>query len=120
MAWGSVDVEEQRMRFVVAVSRQEKPLQQLCHEFGISRPTGYQWWRRYQAGGYRAVVEKSRRPHHSPGRTSSVVEQRVVEMRRQRQDWGARKLQVLLQGEGIELPVITVHRILLRHGLVRA
>jgi hypothetical protein len=39
MAWGSVDVEEQRMRFVVAVSRREKPLQQLCLEFGISRPT---------------------------------------------------------------------------------
>src|SRR5207253_2955391 len=38
----------------------------------------------------------------------------------QRPDWGARKLQVLLEQEGIELPVITVHRILLRHGLVRA
>jgi hypothetical protein len=34
MAWGSVDVEEQRMRFVVAVSRQEKPLQQLCQQLG--------------------------------------------------------------------------------------
>lgn len=119
MAWGSVDVEEQRLRFVVAVSRREKPLQQLCQEFGISRPTGYQWWRRYQAGGYRAVVEKSRRPHSSPGRTSHAVEQRVVELRQQRPDWGARKLQVLLQQEGIALPVITVHRILLRQGLVQ-
>jgi transposase InsO family protein len=119
MAWGNVDVDEQRMRFVIAVSRREKPLQQLCQEFGISRPTGYAWWRRYQAGGYKAVVEKSRRPHHSPGQTSNAVEQRVIQMRQQRPDWGARKLQVLLEQEGIELPVITVHRILLRHGLVR-
>jgi hypothetical protein len=41
-----------------------------------------------------------------------------VELRQQRPDWRARKLQVLLQQEGIALPVITVHRILLRRGLV--
>jgi transposase len=69
MTWGSVDIEEQRMRFVIAASRREKPLRQLCQEFEISRPTGYQGWKRYQAGGYQAVVEKSRRPKHSPKRT---------------------------------------------------
>ncbi len=34
-------------------------------------------------------------------------------------DWGARKLAVLLDRQGIELPSSTVHRVLLRHGLVR-
>src|ERR1700749_4300777 len=97
MAWGSVDIEEQRMRFVIAASRKEKPLQQLCKEFEISRPTGYQWWKRYQAGGYPAVAEKSRRPHNSPGRTQALIEQRVIELRQQRPDGGARKLQVFLQ-----------------------
>jgi transposase InsO family protein len=120
MAWGSVDVEEQRMRFVIAASRKQRPLQQLCQEFEISRPTGYQWLRRYQAGGYQAVVEKSRRPHHSPGRTAKKIEERVVELRRQRPDWGARKLGWLLSQEGIDLPVITIHRILLRYDLVLA
>ena len=43
----------------------------------------------------------------------------MVELRQQRPDWGARKLQVVLADEGIHLPVITVHRILLRRGLVR-
>ena len=43
----------------------------------------------------------------------------MLEVRRERPDWGARKLQYLLEQEGIELPVITVHRILLRHDLVR-
>jgi transposase InsO family protein len=119
MAWRTVDVEEQRVRFVVRASRREKPLQQLCKEFGISRPTGYEWLRRYQAGGIAGVVERSRRPHHSPEKTPAAVEQRVVELRRQRPDWGARKVRVLLQREGIDLPVITAHRILLRHGLVR-
>ncbi|HJX85509.1 MAG TPA: IS481 family transposase [Candidatus Angelobacter sp.] len=119
MAWGNVDVEEQRMRFVIAVSRKEKPFNQLCAEFDISRPTGYEWWKRYQAGGHKAVVEKSRRPHHSPEHTAAKVEARIVELRRQFPDWGARKLQVVLQRQNLELPVITIHRILLRHGLVR-
>jgi len=44
----------------------------------------------------------------------------VEQLRRERPDWGARKLAVLLRAEGIELPVVTVHRILLRRGLVRA
>jgi transposase InsO family protein len=119
MAWGTVNVDEQRMRFVVCASRREKTMQQLCEEFEISRPTGYQWLRRYQAGGIAGVVEKSRRPQQSPTQTVSELEERVVELRQQRPDWGARKLQVLLADEGIHLPVITVHRILLRRGLVR-
>jgi transposase InsO family protein len=94
-------------------------MQQLCEEFQISRPTGYEWLRRYRSGGIAGVVEKSRRPHGSPGQTAAATEQRVVELRQQRPDWGARKLQVLLQQEGLPLPVITLHRILLRRGLVR-
>ena len=35
-------------------------------------------------------------------------------LRQQRPDWGAHKLQVLLKQAGVDLPVITVHRILLR------
>ena len=34
-------------------------------------------------------------------------------------DWGARKLRVVLAREGVELPRNTIHRILLRHDLVR-
>jgi transposase InsO family protein len=119
MAWGKVDIEEQRMRFVIAASRREKPFVRLCQEFEISRPTGYEWWKRYQSGGYRAVAEKSRRPHRSPQRTAEQIEERVLELRRQFPDWGARKLRVVLQQTGLALPVITIHRILLRHDLVR-
>jgi transposase InsO family protein len=120
MAWGMVNVDEQRVRFVVSAKRGEKTMSALCEEFAISRPTGYQWLRRYTAEGIAGVVEKSRRPHQSPAQTASDLEERVVELRQQRPDWGARKLRVLLADEGIHLPVITVHRILLRRGLVRA
>lgn len=119
MAWNSVDIEEQRVRFVVAASRQEKPLRALCGEFGISRPTGYLWLRRYREQGLAGMAEQSRRPHASPRRTATELEQGVVAVRQRYPDWGARKLRVVLGKQGVELPAGTIHRILLRHNLVR-
>jgi transposase InsO family protein len=119
MAWGTVNIDEQRMRFVVSAKRGERTMRELCEEFEISRPTGYEWLRRYTASGIAGVVEKSRRPLRSPRQTAQEIEERVVELRERRPDWGARKLQVLLAKEGVDLPVITVHRILLRRGLLR-
>ena len=119
MAWNEVEMQEQRIRFAVLAERGEQTMAALCRQFDISRQTGYKWLRRYREQGVAGVVEGSRRPRSSPGRTPDDLEQRVVEQRRNRPDWGARKLQVMLANEGVELPVITVHRILLRHGLVR-
>lgn len=119
MAWRSVDVEEQRIRFVVAASRGEISVSSLCAEFGISRATGHLWLKRYRAGGIAGMAEQSRRPRSSPRRTREQVEERLVALRRERPDWGARKLAVLLAREGVSVPAATVHRVLSRHGLVR-
>jgi transposase InsO family protein len=119
MAWGTVNVQEQRVAFVLKARSGENTMQALCQQFGISRPTGYHWLRRFGEGGLEAVKELSRRPQHSPTQTPMEIEQRVVQLRLQRPDWGARKLKLLLAQQRIELPAITIHRILLRRGLVR-
>jgi transposase InsO family protein len=118
MVWKTMDAEEQKVRFVVAASRREKSLRALCEEFGISRPTGYLWLGRYEKAGLAGIAERSRRPQHSPQRTGPEVERRVVELRQRYPDWGARKLQVLLAREQVEVKRSTLHRILLRHDLV--
>jgi transposase InsO family protein len=105
------------VEFVVRASRGES-LSSLCREYEISRPTGYLWLKRFGEQGVAGVEEHSRRPHLSPRRTGAEIEARIVALRRQRPDWGARKLAVLLEREGIVLPVITVHRVLVRHDLV--
>ena len=119
MAWNMTEVGEQRVRFVVRASETGRNLSELCREFGISRPTGYMWLQRWQQAKTAGLEEKSRRPQRSPQKTAEAVEQQIVELRRQRPDWGARKLRPLLAEQGVRLPVITVHRVLLRHGLVR-
>ena len=120
MPWNEVDVSEERIRFAVAAERREHAMATLCREFGISRATGYKWWQRYRAAGVAGLSERSRRPRTSPRRTPREVEQRVLKLRRGTPDWGARKLQRKLVEQGVRLPVITIHRILLRHGLVAA
>jgi len=117
MGWCGKSVLDQRVEFVFRASGGES-LSCLCREYEITRPTGYLWLRRFREQGVAGIAERSRRPLSCPHQTSGVVEARIVELRRQRPDWGARKLAVLLEREGTVLPVITVHRILLRHGLV--
>ena len=118
MPWKTMDVHQQRVEFVVSASRREKSFTAWCEEFGISRPTGCQWLERYQQQGLAGLAERSRRPHRSPRLTAGELEQRVVELRQRYPDWGASKLRILLQREGIELARSTIHRILLRRDLV--
>ncbi len=120
MPWRAMDVQEQRVRFVVSAQLRAKPMSVLCGEYGISRPTGYEWLRRYDQHGLSGICERTRRPHHSPQRTGPEREARVIELRQRYPDCGAGKLAVLLDREGVRLPRSTVHRILLRHGLVEA
>jgi hypothetical protein len=47
MAWKTMDIQEQRVRFVVAAAGGAQGFSSLCAEFGISRPTGYLWLQRY-------------------------------------------------------------------------
>ena len=114
-----MSVEEQRMQFVIRAVSGQEPMAALCREFGIARPTGYLWRKRYrQTGSLTQLAERSRRPHDSPRRTEAGKQQRVVALRQQT-GWGARKLQVLLrEEEQIALGVRTIHRILERHHLV--
>jgi transposase-like protein len=81
-----MELREQRVRFVVAASRRERPFNALCHEFGISRPTGYLWVRRYEQSGISGIAERSRRPHLSPQQTKALLEEEVVQLRQRYKD----------------------------------
>ncbi len=120
MGWRRMDVDEQRIQFVIRATSGQERFSALCREFGISRPTGYLWRRRYeQTHSLTTLTERSRRPHGSPTQTAAWKEKRVVALRQQT-GWGAKKLQVILRGEeGVRLPVRTIHRILERRGLIR-
>ena len=71
MAWKTVDLQEQRVRFVVMATEKSQSFSSLCAAYGISRPTGYLWLRRYRESGIAGIAEQSRKPHGSPRRTAA-------------------------------------------------
>lgn len=116
MPWKETNVKDERIRFVVRALTGVANISELCREFGISRPTGYSWVQRFrEVGNFAELEERSRRPRHSPHQTPRELEERVQQLRDE-YGWGAKKLQVLLQREGIDLTVITINRILKRQG----
>jgi transposase InsO family protein len=120
MPWKQTNAMDERIRYAVRAETESGTLSDLSEEFGVHRSTGWRWRKRLeQVGRIEDLVEHSRRPHRSPSRTGSEVEERIVELR-QKYGWGALKLRILLEREGRMVSVATINRILTRHGAVRA
>src|SRR5260370_27415824 len=98
MPWERTDRSEQSVKFVARAASGKERMATLCQEFGVSRPTGYRWRRRFeQAGSVMAVGEGSRRPQHSPAPTQPGKGERVVALRRGT-SWGAQEERGLPRG----------------------
>lgn len=118
MAWRAPDVSKARNQFVILADTRDRCFAKLCVSFGISRVTGYRWLYRYrQLGNLNDLAEMDRRPHHSPGKIGSDIENKILQLR-DRFGWGARRLVTSLKNESITLASSTVNRILRRHGRV--
>jgi transposase InsO family protein len=119
MAWKTEGIMDQKLEFVVRARRGEETMTALCREYEMSRPTGYLWLKRYtEAGTITALEEKSRRPHSSPNKTDEELEEKVLRVR-EAKGWGALKIEKVLSREGEEISSSTVHRILVRRGVVK-
>lgn len=108
-----------RMQFVKEMLQPGANRREVCRRHNVAPKTGYEYLRRYQAGGEVALEPRSRRPHHSPARLDEATERRIIELR-QALRWGPRKIRWRLEQEG--WPCVpaksTVEEVLKRNGLV--
>ncbi|TNC28633.1 IS481 family transposase [Amycolatopsis alkalitolerans] len=111
---------EQRYRAVLEVL-DGSPVSEVAVRYGVSRQAVYTWKGKHAAGGIDALREASRRPKTSPTRVPAEVEALACEMRRAHPRWGARRIAFELAQAGVVSPPsrATVHRVLVRNGLVR-
>jgi transposase InsO family protein len=116
-----LSVLEQRYRAVLAVLDGAR-VSEVAVEVGVSRQSVHAWLVRYRAGGLAGLADRPSRPRSSPNQASALVEARVCELRRAHPKWGAlRIVHELMRGPALPEPMpsrATVHRILVRHGLV--
>jgi transposase InsO family protein len=99
-----------------------------CAEHGLSRKTFYELRGRYRREGLEGLVPRSRRPLSSPSQTPAAVCGLIVAKRAalvaEGLDAGAQSIRWWLEADGHDpdaLPAVrTIHRVLVRAGLVLA
>src|SRR5436305_9884820 len=110
---------EQRDRAVLEVL-DGSPVGEVAVRYGVSRQSVYAWNARHAAAGIDGLREVSRRPRTSPSRLAAEAEALVCELRRAHPRWGARRIafEVAQRGVAGAPSRATVHRVLVRNGLV--
>jgi transposase InsO family protein len=121
MPWQEVSTVSLRQEFVALASRPGANKRELARRYAISPQTAYKWLRRAAAEPELPLLDRSRRPLHSPARTPTHVEEAVLALRAAHPAWGARKLRARLlatnQLPAAQLPAAsTITAILRRHG----
>jgi transposase InsO family protein len=114
---------ETRLAMVLAGSCQAVSVTALCAELEISRQTYYRLRRRYLAQGPTGLAPRSRRPHSCPGAVDPALELEIIRLRTD-EGWpdpprGAASIADELRRSGLACPAVsTIHRVLVRNGLV--
>ena len=112
---------DERTRFVGRLLDGEG-MSDVCRAFGISRKTGYKIWGRYRQEGLEALTDRSRRPVRYANQLPEQIERLIVESKKDKPHWGARKIRELLVRKlagDVRIPArSTVQAVLDRHGLV--
>ena len=118
MPWKERTLTMTRREFVERALTGKESISALCREFGISRPTGYKWIRRYQEG--LGLEDQDRTPLHQPWRTPEGTVQKVLAVRDEHPAIGARKIARILINrgeEGVPSPS-TINSILHHHDRI--
>lgn len=88
--------------------------------YGVARQTVHEWLNKYANQGIGALVDKSSKPQSCPHQMPPEIEARIVEMRRKHPAYGPLTILYELDRAGVApLPGrSSVHRCLVRHGLI--
>jgi transposase InsO family protein len=103
---------ESRCRIVALIVAGQSP-QAAAAACGASRATGYRLWRRYQEGGWAALVDRPSTPKRQPRRLAEEVERRVLAAREY-----AKAGPLIVAGQ-LGMPASTVWKVLRRYGVSR-
>ncbi|GAA2249921.1 IS481 family transposase [Streptomyces ruber] len=100
-----------RLRLAWCVVEDGRPLRRAAERFQVSHTTAKRWADRYRLQGWAGMYDRSSRPHHSPRKTATAVEEQVVRMRQEH------RIGPLRLAVRTGVAPSTAHRILREHGL---
>lgn len=121
MPWKEKDAMDLKLEFALKAMDSNYCFQDLCKEYGITRPTGYKWKERFIQEGFRGLCNKSRKPRVSPNQTAEDVLCEIIRLKVKHVNWGPKKIRELYHRNHLheELPCLsTFNRVLDKAGLV--
>jgi transposase InsO family protein len=116
-----MSVAEQRYQAVLAVIGDGRSISEVAAQWAVSRQTLHTWLARYEQAGLDGLGDRSRRPGRCPHQMPAATEALVLELRRSRPYWGARRIALELARRGLVDPVPSesaVYRCLVRAGVI--
>ena len=88
MPWKETEPMKERIQFILEVDAGFFRFSESCQRYGVSRKTGYKWLKRWEEEGVEGLKDRPRKPHHCPHQTAGWIEDRVVKLGEEREDWG--------------------------------
>lgn len=90
-----------------------------CREFDIQAiSTAHAWMHRYRKQGWEGLMQRSSRPHHQPKQTSSWIVEKILGLKKQKPELGARGMsEHLSRFESVNLSARTVGKLFKKHSL---
>jgi putative transposase len=123
MPWLETEPMNERVKFIAAfLDKQYATFLELCDNFNISPKTGYKYINRYKTEGLDGLKERSRRPSHNANRMPELIEENILNLKKHRPTWGAKKVLNWLRQEQSHIPwpaKSTIDELFKRHHLIK-
>ena len=109
----------EKLAIIHLVEQSHLSVRQTLEKLGISRPTFYRWYERYQSGGSEALEDRKSHPGHVWNRIPDSVRDKIVDLALDEPDLSPRELAVrFTDTEKYFVSEASAYRILKAHDLI--
>lgn len=90
-----VSKDKKQQRYQMVMYAKEHGIKPTARLYVTQPKTVRKWLRRYEAGGYQALSDTSRRPKHSPNKTPGELTEKIIKLKAKYKRLGAEQIKVL-------------------------
>jgi transposase-like protein len=109
----------EKLEIIRIVEQSHLPVKRTLTKIGVSRPTFYRWYDRYQRFGEAGLEDRRSGPSRSWNRIPDTVREQILEMALDRQELSPRELAVTFTDEQTYfVSEASVYRLLKAHDLI--
>lgn len=87
--------DKKQIRYQMVIYAKEHGIKPTARFYATGPKTVRKWVRRFDESGYQALEDISRRPHHSPNKTSAETSKKIVKLKAKYKRIGAEQIKIL-------------------------